>query len=95
MVIIDNVKEQQHGDHGIYKKATGHGNHVAMGYSQEKMREYYEGAGAGAEFEYVDLGEGPRVKMESHVWNMHVFIAKGRRWSDRYLQVSSLGEICR
>ena len=78
--MIDNTKAPAHTEiHKVYQQATGHGAHTAMGYAEEEMKKYYEGADIAADFEYVVLEGGPEIDMGGHKWHMQVFISKGKR----------------
>jgi len=80
VIIIDNTKAPAHTEvHKMYQQATGRGAHTAMGYAEEEMKKYYEGAGAVTEFDYVALEQGPEIDMGGHTWHMQVFISKGKR----------------
>lgn len=77
--MIDNTQAPAHTEiHKIYQQATGRGN-TAMGYTEEEMKKYYEGAGAAMGFEYTVLEGAPEIDMGGHKWQMQIFISKGRR----------------
>ncbi|RPB26883.1 S-adenosyl-L-methionine-dependent methyltransferase [Terfezia boudieri ATCC MYA-4762] len=79
-IIIDNTEAPVNTEiHKIHQQATGHGPHTAMGYAEEEMRKYFEGAGVAVEFEYVVLEGGPEIDIEGYKWHMQIFISKGKR----------------